>query len=460
MKLFTKIIMLGLGLALFTTACKKNDFISGPELKSEGLAEIPGVAALNGPWVITGQDATWGGNHFPFLSGALPSSLIFPGSSSGTPARSYYAVGGRSMEGYFWTLGKLNDPFAPDFGQRGIHRFEALTSAVSSVAFKPIGPASLKINNQQSEVNFHIYDGTVGYYTDVESAPGKITSFKPLDASMTDIITWDLTNALASNFTLKNRGYNNATLKHLGGKLLIRRGNTIYADVTFGNSYNILKQVVQSTNRIYIAAIDAISGNLKTVSSVRGATNIGLFNDHPLVNQDPVSNRIYFSAVGDMNKTGSPAKIFRINNGSDQIDPFFVRNYTFFGSVGQFNTLYAYRDYLYVKHSAEDTKYDHSPTSTYRTDIWQWAVINPEGIKKNLDIPIDNFYTYQHPRLINGEIYFIYNNKTGSGIHKVAPINATSWAAATPLATTAVSTLDAASAPIIRIAGIDKIQQQ
>ena len=456
MKTVKKIIMIGLGLALFATACKKNDFTSGPELKSNDLASIPGYLPLDGAWVLTGQEANWMGNYYPFSSGALPTSITFPGSSSGTPTKSYYAVGGRSLAGYFWTLGQVSDPSLTTFGQRGISRFSPTASAIGSLNFKSIGPTRIPMTLQKSEINFHIHNGASAYYTDVEFEPGKIYRFNPMSYNLNPNKIWDLTTDLNSNKTLENDGYKNATYKHLGGKLLIRRGNTIYADVTFGNSYNDLNQVVQSTNSIYIAAINASTGGLITVSSVAGATNIGLFNDHPLVNEDPISNHIYFSAVGNMEAIIAPAKIFRIKNNSDEIDPTFVRDYQSFGQIGQFNTLYAYNDYLYIKYSTTNVEYSHAPSSNYRTNVWQWAVINPEGTKKNLNIPIDNFYAYQQPRLINGEIYFIYNNSTATGIHKVAPLDAISWAAATPIATTSVGTLNATSKSIVRISGIDK----
>lgn len=455
MKALNKLTLLALGLALFTTACQKDNLVDEQAtLEAEGLAEVPGVNPLNGAWVLTGQQSSWAGGYYPFAS--LSNPLVWPTSGS---AYSAYAVGGRSLAGYFWTLGNVTTAA----GTRGIHRFSASTTSIPVPAtFKAIGPGTTTLVNQQDEINFHIFDSSIGYYTDVEFEPGKITRFNPSSSTLADIGTWDLTAALAANSTLSGAGYNSATYKHLGGKFLIRRGNVLYADVTFGNGYNALKQIQQSTNSVYVAAINTNTGNLITVSSFAGARNIGLFNDHPLYNQDPVSNHIYFATVSDMDLQQTPSRILRINNGSNSINTGWSRNFQSLGGnnrISEFNTLYAYNDFLYFKYPTRNAKYtDMGHGVSYREPIWQWTVINPSGSIRRLDIPNDDFYAYQQPRLINGEIYFIYNNTSTNtaGIHKRVPVTNSTWSSSNPISTTTVTTYNSTSG-IIRIAGLDRL---
>lgn len=450
MNVLKKLTGLALMLTLFTTACQKDKIADFDPTPAKGQVSLQSIEQLNGAWVLTAQQANWQGGYYAFpAANQLPNPLTWNPSNSTT---STYAAGGRSKLGYFWTLGDFNTTRTA----RGIQRFSAAGTSPLVPKFKAIGPSDVQVFDQTDEINYFIHDASVAYYTDVALEPRKITLFNPTSAELTDIGTWDLTTALAGNALLTADGYNGAAIRNLGGRLLIRRGDVIYADVTFGNTYTALQQVDQLTNKVYVAAINTTTGALITVSAFNGARNIGLFNDHPLANVDPVSQHIYFATVSNMADQLTPSRILRIDNGSNSINTSFNRNYQDFGFKSEFNTLYAYDDYLYVKYATRDAIYSHS--SGYRDPIWQWSVINPAGVKKRLDIPNDDFYAYQQPRLINGEIYFIYNNSSvgTAGIHKTLPVNAASWAAEI-LPTTTVSNYTA-SGNIVRIVGVDKLR--
>ncbi|WP_430612783.1 hypothetical protein [Flavobacterium sp. JP2137] len=403
-------------------SCSKDDIgnsTDGLALKTMSVGIIPGTQPLTGPWVVTGQNYFWAGSYKKKSS--LPNPLSLSGGYSVS-----YAPGGRAFDGSFFTLNNTNS------GVRGICKYSVSGSNPAPNGMISLGGGSM--NGQQFEVNFHIFNNDIGYYTDVQENPGVITQFNP--QSMTTNNTWNLTQAVSNALP----GFASANFKHLGGKLLIRRDNTIYADVTFGSSINGLKQVVQATNFVYVAAIDAETGNLISVStSPQEATNIGLFNDHPLVNEDPVSHAIYFATVSDMGAAvqNVPSKIFRIPNGSNSIQHFATYSSISGDKIGEFNGLYAYNNHVYTKYSSNDVRYmgggEHGVS--YRNPIWQWAVIKPSGQKRDLEIPKDNFYCYQQPRLINGEIYFIYNDDNHGGIRKIVPVNGGNG----PVPTTVVS---------------------
>ncbi len=437
-------------MALFTAvfavlaSCNQDDFKETSEelaLKTQSVGDIPGTKPLTGPWVISGQNNSWGGGYQRLNS--LPTNLSLSGGHG-----VLYAVGGRGANGNYFTLNNTNN------GTRGIRKFTVGTGNPSHSA--QIDLAGGIMTFQTFETNFHIFNYNTGYYTDVQQNAGKIYLFNP--DNMTTTGDWDLNSEVGNAVP----GFSGATYKHIGGKMLIRRDNTIYADVTFGNSLNAIKQVNQLTNFVYVAAIDATTGALISVSqSPVEATNIGLFNDHPMVNEDPVSHAIYFATVSDMgaNIQNVPSHIFKIPNGSNTIEHVVAYSSVSNGRIGEFNGMYAYNNHIYTKFSEDDVRYlaggEHG--IKYRNPIWQWTVVTPSGQARDLDMPKDNFYSYQQPRLINGELYFIFNTGSLSGIRKIAPVTGGNGIVSTTVVSSFTTPYWIWPTTRVRITGIDRL---
>lgn len=400
-----------------TTSCSNDVSVLENEatLKNEGLAAargiIPGQAPANGNWVVSGIKVFFDGYYETYSS--LPSQFQF--NNSGT-VNSKYAVGGRSFNGSYYVLGDTKST-----GKRGILK---LDGSLGGDQFLPSVPNSGDLKGQDFEVNFTLFDASTGYYTDVQKSPGKIYVFNP--STMVKSGTIDIYGQVASRVS----GFSSANYKHIGGKLLIRRGNYLYADVTFGKDLNRLKQVVQADNNIRVAVYDLRRKRVVKVLVGANAQNIGLFNDHPLVNIDPVTKDIYFATVGDMVLSKQPkntSQIFKID-GANKLSS--VVGYQDVAKdkktgkplAGEFNRLYVYNGVIYTTIGKKTARYMGNATTNshyyydgkgnnYRDNIWEWSTIKNRTVTKITNVKPDNFYAYQQPVLINGEIYFIVNNK-------------------------------------------------
>lgn len=409
-----------------TTSCSNDVSVLENEatLKNEGLAAargiIPGQAQANGNWVVSGIKVFFDGYYRPFSS--LPSQFQL-NNTSGT-VNSSYAVGGRSFNGSYYILGDTKST-----GKRGILK---LDGSLGGDQFLPSVPNSGNIRGQQFEVNFTLFDASTGYYTDVQKSPGNIYMFNP-----STMVKSNRVFRLAGQVGGRIPDFRTATYKHIGGKLLIRRGDKIFADITYGNSLNRLKQVIQADNNIRVAVINARSGRVERILKGAKAQNIGLFNDHPLVNIDPVTKDIYFATVGNMVLKDQPkntSQIFKIDGGNNISSVVGYQDVapkdekTGKPAAGEFNRLYVYNGVIYTTIANGSVRYISSGGShtfenrkgnKYRNNIWKWSTIQGgkatpiKGIKLE-----DNFYAYQQPTLINREIYFIVNNSSYAGVHK------------------------------------------
>lgn len=132
MKILNKIALLAIAVATLAS-CNKDDFTgsdAGPSLKAEGVADIPGSSPLTGPWVLSANRNGafgWPGDYIPFAS--LPAT---PASLTGGHANEY-SIGGRSANGFFYTLNNNNT------GARGIRRFSVSTSSITQADFLSAG---------------------------------------------------------------------------------------------------------------------------------------------------------------------------------------------------------------------------------------------------------------------------------------------------------------------------------
>lgn len=447
---------------LFLASCKKDQAINeaGSLKLNGGMAAVPNFTNPTGPWVV------WGGKGDLYWSGAingygtLPSTLSFPASGS---FGVNYAVGGRAAFNYLYKLSSSN------VGARGIQRYTVSSSGTvaESGATLSLGGAPMF---QTNEVNFSLYKPDTAYYSNGDAAVAdklKIFRFNPTATPMsttgyTAIDFSAVFNPSATNVT--NPISSTATHKLIGSKMIIDRGDYIFVDVLFGNSYNSLKQVVQATNNVYVAAYHKATGHI-TVSSFAGATNIGLFNDAPLVSRDEVTGDIYFSTVGNMATASPTSKILKINAGANTINGSWkVDMLGDFDVQGEFNTLTVYNNIIYTKVPNTNVTYLGSGHGvSYRSSIWQWTAIDASSASnasKLLNVPLDNYYAYQNARVINNEVYFIYNNSTpanNAGIKKITALSSSTFtAAAAPIATTAVSGFTSGSG-YVRIMGLDRL---
>ncbi len=416
---FFKFLAIAAVTTLALQSCSKDtEIIEQGSLKAEGLATapqgiIPGTTPANGKWVVSDIKNWFDGYYRTFDgSSSLPPNYLLVNNNA-TPNR--YAVGGRAFNGSYYTLNQTSG-----FGVRGILKSN---SNLSQEGFISVGGTAL---GQKAEVNFTLFDATTGYFTDVDLSPGVIKVFNP----QTMIVT--KSKNLSNKVGVKLPAYESATLKHIGGKMLIRRGNYLYADVTFGAKYNNLKQVEQSDNHIYVAVINANTFDVESIlKSTVNAENIGLFNDHPLVNIDPVTKDIYFATVGDMIEKSDPnsSRIFKIDANNNLIS---VAGYQAVNGNkrGEFNRMYAYNGDIYTTIAIDNTSYlSNGHGEDYRKNIWKWSVIKKGSTTATAitGIPVnDNFFAYQQPTLINGEIYVIVNSKNfigqyDGGIYKITP---------------------------------------
>lgn len=414
---FNKFLAIAALSVMALTSCSNDTSVLENEatLKNEGLATargiIPGQAQANGNWVVSGIKVFFDGHYKTFSS--LPSQ--FQLNNSGTVG-SNYAVGGRSFNGSYYILGNTKNSSRA----RGILK---LNSSLGGDQFLPSVPNSGSLRGQQFEVNFTLFDASTGYYTDVQKSPGNIYMFNP-----STMVKSNRVFRLAGQVGGKIPAFRTATYKHIGGKLLIRRGDKIFADITYGNSLNRLKQVIQADNNIRVAVINARSGRVERILVGANAQNIGLFNDHPLVNIDPVTKDIYFATVGNMALGKQPentSQIFKID-GSNNLSS--VVGYQDVAksreTAGEFNRLYVYGGVIYTCLSDDTVRYinnadqnTHTEGNRYRSNVWEWVNIKNRNVTKITNVKPDNFYAYQQPVLINGEIYFIVNNQGYAGAY-------------------------------------------
>lgn len=460
MNLKSQFALLAATATLFLASCKKDQALNdaGSLKLNGGIAAVPNFTTPTGPWVV------WGGKGDLFWSGAingygtLPSTLSFPASGS---FGVNYAVGGRAAFNYLYKLSSSN------VGTRGIQRYTVSSSgAVAESNFLGLGGTPLM---QTNEINFALYKTDTAYYANADAGTAsdklKVFRFNPTATPMsttgyTAIDFSAVFNPSATNVT--NPISSTATHKLIGSKMIIDRGDYIFADVLFGNNYNSLKQLVQATNNVYVAAYHKTTGHI-TVSSFAGATNIGLFNDAPLVSRDEVTGDIYFSTVGNMALSDSPSKILKINAGTNTINSSWnIDMLDDYGVKGEFNTLTAYNNIIYTKVPTTSVTYLGSGHGvSYRSDIWKWRAVNASsGLSKLLDVPVDNYYAYQNARVINNEVYFVYNNSTpanNAGIRKISALSTATFGTATsPVATSSVSGFTAGSG-YVRIMGLDRL---
>lgn len=184
-------------------------------------------------------------------------------------------------------------------------------------------------------------------------------------------------------------------------------------------------QLKSPENKVSMAVIDIRSGKYESTTSYPNAGNLGLYNDHPLWSVDAVTGDLYIVAISDMKTQTPESKILRIKKGETSFDRSFELSVSQYQPKSDFNRLFAYNGKIYTTIASRAASYyNKNHGENYRADIWRWAEIdaNTKGAKY-LDIPLDNFYSYQQPFFADGSIYFISNNKASgfSGVWELNP---------------------------------------
>ncbi len=407
---------IGMIAALAMVSCTNEVLDNEPALlKAEGMATsnygiIPGENYSSGKWITTSMKFDFSGAYLTH-NATLSSEIDL----NKWDQWAKFSVGGRAFNGDYYTL---NNPF--EKGSRGVVKW---SKGNFSNPIK-LETSSKEVEmSQLNEVNFTLFDATHGYVTDAETQKfGVIKEFNPSTMSYTEV-EFDLSEAEFKVDNKEDLYVQYYEQKTLGAKMLIRRGNYLYADLIFGDSRNKLRQIVQYGSDCYVAVIDVTDGRLVNVLKGEGATNIGLFNDHPLVCIDPMSKNIYFSAVGEMYSGDKSSKIFMIDENNNIFEKADYKSVN--GKNGQFNTLYVYNNVIFTKLAKYSADYKHyfdfGEQKSYRADMWEYYMIK-NGTPKKINInDTDNFYAFQQPQLINNRIYVICNNSGSAKVYSFRP---------------------------------------
>ncbi len=334
-----------------------------------------------------------------------------------------YAPGGRGFNGAYYVLNNIKED------KRGIRKMEIVNGKLTDTLTIYAG-GNNGVKKQKYEVNFTLFSKDIGYFTDVEHYKiGFIKVFNPMTMKVID--SCSVADGVKTKMqVLVGDKYVKSKIKTIGGKLLIRRGNYLYADVSFGTRTDY-GQVIPPTeiSSVFVAVIDMSLEKADVIKVLEGkeAQVIGLFNDHPLVNIDPKTNSIYFATVSNMKKeygtdAGKFSRIFAIDTDNN------IKSIVSYGELsckkeGEFNSMFVYNDKIYTKIASKPVRYGSWGLSgqDYRKYIWQYCVVDVNTkAKKELAIPKDDFVAYQQPQLIDGAIYVISNtDNEGSNIYKI-----------------------------------------
>ncbi len=384
----TAFIALATGLLMWSCSSDDNSLPDEPILTDE----LP----KNETWVVFNANADWSGGIYALKDNKSRSMNL-----SGIPFYQVsYSAGGRVVDN---TLYKLNGASSTDIG-------------ISKYAIDKQGKVNaagfLATPNNTYETNTLIVSNTEGYYWDLSAGGLKIQVFNPSTMQRTGEIDF-------SSLT-KGRPYEAA-----GQLILAKNDDRLFVDLQFGTR-TASWQVVPDEEKVQIAVYNLKEKKIENVTTYDKASHLGLFADHVLWSIDEVTKSLYVIAVGEMKQQKPASKILRIKAGQTSFDTTFeldIKDYQF---PSDFNRILAYNDKIYTTISDRPTSYygggQHGVS--YRKDIWYWNEIDIKTKRaKRLNLPVDNFYSYQNPFFHNGEIYFLSNNATDNyaGVNQYDP---------------------------------------
>lgn len=343
----------------------------------------PDVLPKNETWVIFNGNADWSGGIYALKDNKARSINL-----SGIPFYQLaYSAGGRVVNN---TLYKINGATSTDLG---------FSKYAIDATGKVTGAGFVATPANTYETNTLVVSNTEGYYWDLSAGGLKIQTFNPSTMQRTGEI--DLSSL--------SKG---STYEAAGQLILAKRDNKLYVDVQHGERTTAW-QVKPDEEKVYIAVYNLDTKSIENVTEYAGATNLGLFVDHVLWSIDEVTKDLYVVAIGDMKAQTPQSKILRIKNGENKFDAGFELNIKDYQYPSDFNRIFAYNDKIYTTISDRPTSYYGGGQHgiTYRKDIWYWNEIDVNTKRaKRLEVPVDNFYSYQNPFFHNGEIYFLSNN--------------------------------------------------
>jgi len=283
------------------------------------------------------------------------------------------------------TLYKLNGNTNTDFGitKFAIDGAQAVTNA-----------GFLATPDNTYETNTLIAGSTEGYYWNLGAGGLKVQTFNPSTMQRTGELDF-------SSLSDGTSAYEAA-----GQLVLAKRDGKLYVDVQHGTRTQAW-QVAPKAEKVEIAVYNLATNTIEKVTEYPGATHLGLFADHVLWSLDAVTNDLYMVAVGDMVTQTPHSRILRIKSGEDEFDPNFAIKISDYQYPADFNRLFAHNGKLY-------TTIPGRPTSYYGGGQHGNEIDAATKKARRLNIPVDNFYSYQNPFLHKGEIYFLSNN-SGDG---------------------------------------------
>lgn len=375
--------MLLIALCATLFACKKNTSNNPP------VVEQP-----TGTWLIYNGQANWSGLISPV--NGIPAGSVEVASLKGG-YQVGYSAGGRV---FGKSIYKLNNNT-----KAGIQRFTI------DDAGKVVEAGFLQVDNTP-EVNFHISTAEKGYYWDLSRGGLKIQTFNPTTMVRTGEI--DLSSL--------SKG---ASYEAAGQLIIAEKEGKLFVDVQYGTKTQAW-QIEPNDQNVYIAVIDIATQKYESTTQYPKAANLGLFSDHPLWNVDAVTGDLYMVAISNMRTQDPGSKILRIKKGQTTFDASFELSIKDYQYPSDFNALFAHDGKIYTKISSRAAGYYSGGLHgvNYRNDIWYWTSIDVATKKATrLAIPVDNFYCYQQPMLVDGKIYFISNNAQDnfSGLYELDP---------------------------------------
>lgn len=382
-------ILLAFVASLVLFSCSKDD---KPNVENNKKDDLPQQET----WVIFNGNADWSGGIYAIKENKSKNINL----SGKQFYQLGYSAGGRIVGK---TLYKLNGATSTELG-------------ITKFAIDPSQPVShagfLATPTNTYETNTLIVSDTEGYYWNLGAGGLKIQTFNPSSMQRTGEIDFSSLS-------------NGSSYEAAGQLILAKRDDKLYVDIQHGTRTKAW-QVKPNDLSVKIAVYNLSSKTIENTTTYKGATNLGLFADHVLWSIDEVTKDLYMVAIGDMVTQTPTSKILRIKQGENQFDESFELKINDFQYPSDFNRLFAHNGKIYTTISSRPTSYygggQHGVS--YRQDIWYWTEIDATTRKaKRLDIPVDNFYSYQNPFLHQGEIYFLSNNSTDnfSGVTQYNP---------------------------------------
>lgn len=374
-------LLLAFVACLVFASCSKDKPVK--EDDNNNLDELP----MNETWVIFNGNADWSGGIY-----ALKKNKSRNINLSGIPFYQLgYSAGGR-VAGK--TLYKLNGATSTELG---------ITKFAMDASQNVTNAGFLATPKNTFETNVLIVNDLEGYYWDLSAGGLKIQTFNPSTMQRTGEL----------DFSSLSTG---SPYEASGQLILAKRDNKLYVDVQHGTRTRAW-QVAPNEEKVKIAVYNLSTNSIENVTEYAGATNLGLFADHTLWAIDEVTKDLYVVAIGDMVTQTPHSKILRIKSGENTFDTSFELKISDYQYPSDFNRIFAHNNKIYTTISGRATSYYGGGQHgiNYRQDIWYWNEIDVKTKRATrLNVPVDNFYSYQNPFHHKGEIYFLSNNAADS----------------------------------------------